>query len=87
MYISATGQQIFTYHVSVFLKAAKPMRAELITKRTLQSDDKSEGCCAPLASRVAFLSCITVADWNSVISRPVKHEEKQSLKNMHCNIL
>jgi hypothetical protein len=38
------GQKMFPCHVSVFLKAAKPMRAELITKRTLRRDERSVGC-------------------------------------------
>lgn len=41
---SVKRQKKFACHVSVFLKAAKPMRAELITKRTLRRDERSVGC-------------------------------------------
>jgi hypothetical protein len=38
------GHKMFACHVSVFLKAAKPMSAELITKRKLRRDERSVGC-------------------------------------------
>jgi hypothetical protein len=56
----------------VFLKAAKQIRAELITNSTLQRDDNSVGLRVSMTSRTFFLANIDLADWNSSIARPVK---------------